>query len=442
MSRRFIYGEGHADRPILGFLAAYAIAWLIFAIAVQTARRGSFPTGWVVVVAVVARLILVPSQLIQEDDPYRYVLDGQVTLHGGNPYLLAPQDVEPMATGGLADALRTPGSALALSRISYPNIPTIYPPAAQWAFAAGAWLSGWDWRGQRWVFLAVDFLVVAILAFRQTRPGSAHGNILLYAWNPLVLKEVANSAHLDVLVGLFLILAWLSALRDRDRQDARWAAISGGALGMAALSKIYPLVFFPAFLVSFYRRAGQRRAAIFSAAVAMVCAAGFLPFLRDGWEPVTAGLLVYAREWRMNEGAFSWLALATSQARLISALLIGSTALLVPWTLNDTPGALCRSLQWISLLWFLLIPAPFPWYAVPLAALAALNADTGPAKVCVLLSGVVCLYYLSFYFEYHSLGEVWWLVTRTIEHGSIWAAMAWLGWKTWQGASPKWLGRP
>ena len=62
--------------------------------------------------------------------------------------------------------------------------------------------------------------------------------------------------------------------------------------------------------------------------------------------------------------------------------------------------------QWVLLFWFLLLPAPFPWYAVVLAALLPATprfALTAPAVVA--LSGAAGLYYLSFYYEYQRLPD-------------------------------------
>lgn len=425
LSRRFVYGEGHSERPILGFLAAYGVAWLIFALATKLAWHSRPPLVWIAGVAIAARVILLPSNLIQENDPYRYVLDGQVTLRGGNPYLRAPGDARALAVGSWALELERPEARVTLSRIGYPEVPTVYPPVAQIFFAAGSGLAGWDWRGQRWVFMAVDALVVGLL-LGLPRPGEGRGNLLLYAWNPLVLKEVANSAHLDVLVALFLLLALLVLQSNEPHPTAGRAVLAGGALGLATLSKLYPLVFAPAFCLFLHRRSGWRRGALFLGAMILVCVLGLLPFLGDGWRPLTEGLGVYAREWRMNEGAFTLLGLATSYPRQTSALIVCLVALALPWRDRENSfGSLCKNLQWILLVWFLLIPAAFPWYALPLAALAALRADTVPARVCLVLSGVVGLYYLNFHYEYHGFGEEWWLATRIVEHAAIWGSILW-----------------
>ena len=89
LSYQFEFGQGHADRPIIGFLGLFLLAWVSFlAGIVLLARKDPGPKTLIliVVVGLLARVVLIPSNLIQENDVYRYVLDGQVLLHGANPY--------------------------------------------------------------------------------------------------------------------------------------------------------------------------------------------------------------------------------------------------------------------------------------------------------------------------------------------------------------------
>jgi len=79
--------------------------------------------------------------------------------------------------------------------------------------------------------------------------------------------------------------------------------------------------------------------------------------------------------------------------------------------------------HWILLLWYLLIPTPFPWYAVPLVALAVIRPLGPSALVTVVLSGITGLYYLSFFFEYREFEGSWWIWTRAVEHSIIWCTI-------------------
>ena len=154
---------------------------------------------------------------------------------------------------------------------------------------------------------------------------------------------------------------------------------------------------------------------------------GYLAFSPLGLDRLTDGLRSYAERWRMNQGAFDLLDALLPQPRLACGVLILVIAVAVPWVRLRSRGStveLIQVCQWILLLWFLLLPAPFPWYAVVLTALLPMTprfALTTPAVV--LLSGAAGLYYLSFYYEYQSLPEAWWTWTRLAEHGLIWGTL-------------------
>ncbi len=421
LSRSFTYGEGHLERPILWFLFVYAVIWLGLVLAVRRIRSGRGGSlAWILLIGLLSRIALLPSGLIQENDVYRYVFDGHNLLSGENPYRLSPTEIRHDPTHPLADDLREPDAALVLERIGFPEVPTVYPPAAQVAFALGALVKGWDWRGQRYFFLVIDLLVILGLLRVQRTLGVAREWIVLYAWNPLVLKEVANSAHLDVLVCLLTALLMLVLTSSGKR--VLTPILAGALLGLLTLSKLYPLVLLPILAAWLYRRFHSVAGALVCVGTtAVVVTAGYSPFLGDGVGPLFRGLSIYGRYWVMNEGAFSLLSLVTAQPRAVAAALIALLSLLVAWKFALPDGrSLVMTAQLALLLWLLLIPTPYPWYSLPLMALACLDPNSAPARTTLGLSLLLALYYLSFYFEYRGSPEWFWTLTRSLEHAGIW----------------------
>ncbi len=439
LSFSFIYGQGHEQRPILLFLGLYAVAWAAVLLLARPSRLSLGPgVGWILLVALLARLILLPSQLILENDVYRYVLDGQVVLSGENPYQYSPRELSLLAYHPLAEALAEPDARQVLDRIGYPEIPTIYPPSAQFAFAAGAWWGGWDWKGQRTVFLIFDLGVLVILWVLLRGFGAPPQALALYAWNPLVLKEVANSAHLDVLVVLALLAALL-ALRPLAKLEAGEAANSSwddhhwlvllaasAALAVAATGKLYPLVLAPSFCFFVVSRRGWLRGLFFGAAVVAWTVLAYLPFWDAGASEMFAGLRTYGAEWRINDSLFALISLLPINPRVVAAVVLGLFAILWPAIrraerLND----LVAQCQTILLIWFLLMPAAFPWYALPLVGLSVLRPAAPLSRGVWVLSGMTAAYYLSFYVDYHDLSRNWFLGVRLVEYSVIFAALAW-----------------
>ena len=427
LSHSFVYGQGYADRPIITFLLLYGLAWGAFAIAARRLSLGERPgLRGIVLVALTARLLLLPSSLIQENDVYRYVLDGEVLLHGENPYRFAPLEVAGR-TEFIPDAgLDSPQAEVVLSRIGYPEIPTVYPPASQVSFALGALLAGWHWQGQRWVFGALDLLVLYLIVVLLRASGRPSQWVLLYGWNPLILKEVSNSTHVDVLAAVFILMALWMSYRYQGDPTTRAAALSGAMLGIAVLAKLYPLILLPALCVVLYRKqGGWRHCAAGILGCGAVVAAGYAPFLNIGWRNLTRGLHIFAELWKMNEGAFGLLQATVPEARVVAGLIVATIAILIPVLRQDSaPDRVVRDVFWVLLCWFLFIPTPFPWYAVSLVAAASVSAEDRP--ILLTLSGCLALYYLSFFYQYRDYSAIWWPVTRTVEHLAIWGAVVWV----------------
>lgn len=446
LSFSFVYGEGHAQRPILEFLCVWSLAWLAWLPLTRRSVQARGPgIGWVLGVALLARVILIPSQLILENDVYRYVLDGQVVLSGENPYRYSPRELTLLPYHPLKPALDDPEAQAVTQRIGYPEIPTVYPPLAQFSFAAGAWWGGWDWRGQRYLFLLCDLASLLLLWSLLRRLGHSVQTLALYAWNPLVLKEVANSAHVDILVVLALSAAlwgmgaW-AAIDESDRsstasdstglQSRAFLLGAGGALACAVLSKLYPVVLLPAFCLFVYFRRGAKTMVTFGVATVAWIALGYAWFWEVGPDVLFAGLKTYSLEWRMNEGLFGLLSLVPVNPRLSALLLLAVFAQLTP-LVGKARRLDQLSLQCVAVLlvWFLLLPAAFPWYALPLVALATLRPFHWASRGVWVLSGMIAAYYLSFYVEYHDLDRIWWHAVRLVEYAVILGSLAWFAFR-------------
>ncbi|HEX8954254.1 MAG TPA: glycosyltransferase 87 family protein, partial [Polyangia bacterium] len=165
------------------------------------------------------------------------------------------------------------------ARINNRALPTIYPPLAEAAFAMAPSLPLW----KLWVALgdaAVALLLYMGLADRR--------RLVLWAWSPLVVMELAMNGHVDAL-GVALLVGGLLAW-ERGR-----AAAAGALVAAAAAVKLLPVV------ALFGMRKKQT---VVAAAVVAVALA--LPYATAG--PRMAGSLgEYSRRWRVNDGAFALL---------------------------------------------------------------------------------------------------------------------------------------
>ena len=151
------------------------------------------------------------------------------------------------------------------------------------------------------ILIGLDLAVVALLL--RLAPA---GNVLLYAWCPLVIKEIAFTAHPDG-AGACLLLAAVALSR-----DGRWQ-VAAVALGLSAGAKALGLVLAPLVLAG----ARLRHWLLFAATVAAV----YAPFALSGGSDLTS-LQVFAREWEFNSWLFGLLktALGPFEARVALGL--------------------------------------------------------------------------------------------------------------------------
>ena len=84
-----------------------------------------------------------------------------------------------------------------------------------------------------------DLLAGVLLLFLLRALGRSPLAVLIYLWNPLVIFEVAHSAHVDALVLPLLAAAFLARLKGRP-------VLTGLLLGLAASMKLFPVLLVPA----------------------------------------------------------------------------------------------------------------------------------------------------------------------------------------------------
>jgi alpha-1,6-mannosyltransferase len=426
-------------RPIViftgGLLAASTCFALLAHAIVLRPPTGRRRLGMMIAVGMAARLMLLLGPPILEDDGYRYLWDGALVAHGLNPYahppsrflmapevaaLLADQGLEPTPLPAGYETLARDGRAV-LGRINNPHLTTIYPPLAQAGFALGHHIAPLDFFGWKLVVLGAEALTLVLLLGALTQLGKPLIWAAIYWLNPLVLKEFANSAHMDA-----LMLPALAGAAWSIAAGCRW----GTALALAAASavKLWPLLLIPPALGR-----GPRYAAI------AICA-GLLLLLLLLPQLValgpSAGLSGFAEGWERNAFAFSLAEAALGTlagdpgllSRLIVAALVTAAALHFWW--RDPPGAEARlgGLTSVTALLLLLAPVGYPWYATWLLPFLAVRPDSR----WFILIAFAPAYYLRFHFQAQGQSglEAW--LPPLLSFGPVWASILWTeGRKRW-----------
>ncbi|MFL5270402.1 MAG: hypothetical protein ACJ8AH_28070, partial [Stellaceae bacterium] len=199
-------------------------AWAVAAAVVLIGCDRRPPLPLILGTAVLLRLIALPAPVFLSDDVNRYIWDGRVQAFGINPYRYLPTDpaLEP---------LRDPVVFPNINRSNY--APTIYPPVAQMLFLVASRFAETP-LAMKLVFVTIEAVGIATLLFILQATGRPSEHILLYAWHPLPVWEIAGSGHVDAAVVTFAALALAAAVSGRRA----WSAVP---LAAATLIKFFPL---------------------------------------------------------------------------------------------------------------------------------------------------------------------------------------------------------
>jgi alpha-1,6-mannosyltransferase len=381
---------------------------------------------WIIVVGLGMRALMMPSTPILETDYFRYLWDGAVLAHGHNPYLHAPRDVlQGDAPAELIELGRASG--LVLERINHPWLTTIYPPTAQVGFAVGYFIMPWRIEGLRLAWLLLDLVTLGLLIglLRQlAMPLSFPGAVLIYWWNPLLIKEGYNTAHMEMTLLPFVAAAlWLAV---------RYRLLAGCvALALAVGAKLWPVLLLPALL----RQSGMRRSrvAIAAAVFAILCAMIVSPMLLSYFGE-TAGVRAYATSWQVNASLYQgfhllggWLT-PDDPHRAARLMVAGIVLVWIGW-LCRRPAAegkqVCERALWIVAALFLLSPTQLPWYWLWMLPMLVVRPSPG----LLLLTATLPLYYVRF--PLRELGYSNWF-----NHGVVWLqfgpSLLLLAWEAWR----------
>ena len=395
-------GDLRADVPRF-WIGIFPIFVLYLLSSLYILRRPAGSIRLILLCGLLFRLTMWWSPPSLSDDIHRYVWDGRVQLADIHPYRYPPEAAE---VTHLRDA--------DYEKINHREIPTVYPPLAQLFFRLvcalrpGPQLMKFDLLLCE---IGLILLLVAILRQRCQDPR----RVLLYAWNPLAIVEIAGSGHVDILGVLLMMLALFYLAGERPMGAS--AALAGAFLGKLLPAMLLPLFWShlsPSGSVPPWKRWLSLRPRLPLLWFPLLALLGFLPFL-DAGPQLFAGLQTYLRHWQFNGAISTLLALLFERGfpdgdslMLARGTGIGLLLLTLLWTAlrHFEPY---RAAFWIMSAYLLLSPTLHPWYLLWILPFLPLFAP--PAWI--LLSGLVLLAY-EVLIEYSKTG--------------IWTEQTWVKW--------------
>ena len=285
------------------------------------------------VLAAAFRVPLAAPRVGADNDMVRYMYDGRLQRLGYNPFEVVPAD--PAVANTHTEETRKMPSIRAR---------TPYPAAAQLFFrgVVTIWESS---RAMKWALVACDLLTIWVLLAWLRDTKRSPWLALVYAWNPLVILEVAHSGHIDALGALWIaISAWMLSTGRGMRASI--------AFVLAVATKLLPIVLVPLY----WKRIRVRDAIV----AALVLAALYYPFRSAGMLPLGAVPNVVAFI-RFNGPLFKWLALTFDPQKAAAVALLAGLGVAV-WMRWRRSAADPAAWAWPMAVSLAIAPVIYPWY--------------------------------------------------------------------------------
>jgi hypothetical protein len=212
------------------FFACLAVATVAYLAVLPLAWRAPEATPRLLLIAFLFalgfRLPLAVAPVGGDNDMVRYLWDGRVQRLGYNPYSVVPAD--PAVAHTHSDETRQMPSRRAR---------TPYPPGAQLFFRLVVTIHE-STRAMKLALVACDLLTIILIWRWIVAAGRTPWLALVYAWNPLVILEVAHGGHIDALAAM-----WIAA--SAYYLTSRRTALASATLVLGIATKLLPIVLVP-----------------------------------------------------------------------------------------------------------------------------------------------------------------------------------------------------
>ena len=382
------------ETGLQGQIAGQLLAFGLFLPAAWLAWRGlGIGKAGLVLVLVIAVLLRVAAFDPSAPPPLttdinRYAWDARVQAAGINPYRYAPTD---RALERLRDPKIWPS-------INHPTWRTNYPPGAEASFIAARAVFGHGLRATTWLYLLAEAAALALIVFTLVRLRAPPERVLLAAWHPLAISEIAANGHVDALALLAgaALLAAVSSRRD-------WLA--GAAVGMGTLVKLGPFLLLPALA----RRGGRRFVIVALGLVGL----GYLAYSSVGSRVTGTELRLLKNE---DLGSFAWKVLVpwigADEARFLLLAILLAVVGVVSLRVHDNVDQIARTALLVLGGELLATNYLQPWYGLWLLPFLAVSA----APAWLWLTGTLPLLYV---FSLHPGPLPWWV--RSAIYGPFFA---------------------
>jgi alpha-1,6-mannosyltransferase len=366
----------NAVKEVYLYLALFGLAFVIYIPCVLWARKTEMDARsiWLMIgFAIAFRAVFIGVWPSISTDFYRYVWDGKVANAGINPYKYCP------ASPKLATLRKDYPH-----KINYSGWKSPYPPGAQLIFGAIYRVKPDSQVPLKVTFLLFDLATMLLILRLLTALSLPRSWVIVYAWSPLIVTELASSGHVDVMGITAMMLALTLSVTPGGRSQTGPAA-----LAWSAMLKPFSVPLIPMFV----RRHGWK-AVLIGAIVLFALAA---PYVHE-WQAMLSTPTTMAKSTRVNCRLFITFEaigkligirgdlFAKAMGGLLVLVFAVRAAMVDP---NDNRRMLNSAMSVIGIT-LLVSPIMYPWYATWIIPFLCFSLS--PAWLA--FSGLVAVSYL------------------------------------------------
>jgi hypothetical protein len=339
------------------------------------------------------------TQISLSDDIFRYLFNGHLIKNNFNPYLYSPDSLNMQE---IIDSFPF------FDKINNASISDPYPPFMLFITYLITLITGNNlilWKlVTTSIVLLLSLFIRKFLVLYDKNPN----NVILWAWNPLIILEFSHNGHNDIFALVFLILAIY--LLVNKKLVTKQAKFFSGLFWVISIG----LKFFPIIILIFFVKKLRIEGFI---GLLLGFIGNFLVISFIG-SYSTAGISLFLNYWRFNGGLYEIvnftvlflmndvfslgieIASLRSSTRLVFAfvVIIFSLVLVFYYFKNDRNNNEIRMFQYsgyIFLLLFLFTPILNPWYLTWILPIYVFMANK-PWKMSYFVLSLTVLF--SYYF--------------------------------------------
>lgn len=352
---------------------------------------------FLLVVAILSRLIFIVATPNLSQDFYRFIWDGYLNQLGVNPYLYsATEIVNQNLVPQMPNQQQLYDGMGWLSQGNNSN----YPPINQLFFVLGNWFPGRSILssviGMRFFIILADIGIIyygrqLLKAFQLPE-----NSIFLYALNPLIIIELTGNLHFESIMIFFIIFS-LYLLH-----KGKWFR-SAICFAFAISTKLIPILLLPFFIKWFLKHHNLKSLIGFYTVIGITVLLLFLPFISSdfitnyskttalwfNYFEFNASIYYIARAIGYSISGYNQIAIIGKGLALLIFIIVWSLALFRK--VNNMQQLIVNMLLGLTV-YFLLSTTVHPWYLATLVLLSVFSNYKYP----LIWSMVIILSYLAY----------------------------------------------